>query len=89
MIAAKMLSDPSRAYQIAAGLFELYLVDEVEPPRLKKIAGWAWDALDLAEAGHIEETRKQVIDQMSAVLHDAALGADAAWSVGVGSSDAA
>jgi hypothetical protein len=86
---AKVRRDPSRAYQIALALYQMALADEIEDPRLKEIGWWSWDALDLAEAGHIQKTREQVIDQMSAALHGAATEADVDWLVGAGSSDAA
>jgi hypothetical protein len=88
LIDAKMKGDPSRAYQIASALYRMALADEIEDPRLKEIAWWAWDAIDLGEAGHIEETREQVIAQMSAALQEAAIEASVTWSVGVGSLDA-
>jgi hypothetical protein len=64
------------------------LADEIEDPRVKEIGWWAWDALDLADAGHIQDTREQIIEQMSAALHDAATEADVTWSVQAGTPDA-
>ena len=34
-----------------------------------------------AEAGHIQESREQIIDQMSDALHEAATQAEVTWSL--------
>jgi len=57
------------------------LAEKLQDPQLEEIGWWAWDALDLAESGQIQESREQVIDQMSAALNKAATHAAAAWSV--------
>lgn len=89
LVDAKLRDDRSRAYQIAWALYQMALADEIEDPRLKEFSWWAWDALDLAEAGILEESREQVIDRMSAALHDAAKEANAPWPAMTGSPDAA
>jgi hypothetical protein len=81
LIDAKLAKDPSRGYQIALALYRMALADEIEDPRVKEIGWWAWDALDLADAGHIQETREHIIEQMSAALHQAAAEADVTWSI--------
>ncbi len=88
LVDAKMRSDPSHVYQIAWGLYQMALADVIEDPRLKEIAWWAWDALDLAESGHNQESREQVIGQMSAALHEVATDVGVTWSGRTGSADA-
>src|SRR5262249_27851149 len=53
----RLKGDPGRAYQVASALYQMALAEEIEDPHLREIAWWAWDALDLAEAGHIQESR--------------------------------
>jgi hypothetical protein len=89
MVDAKMRSDPGRADQVALWLYHMTAANEIEDPALMKIGWWAWDALDLAEAGQIQESREQVIGQMSAALHQAAGDADLTWSVWAVSPDGA
>jgi hypothetical protein len=64
--------DRARADQIARSLYQLALANQVDSERLRNTAAWAWDGLDLADAGMIEQTREQVIDEMIAALREAA-----------------
>lgn len=75
--------DPRCADQVARSLFDLAMADEIVDPELKTLAWWAWDALDLADAGMIEETRNEIVDMMrraiDPALWDAAPGQSGAW----------
>lgn len=60
----KLVSNPSRADQIAKKLFLMAAYDGViDDPALKNICLWGWDALDLADQG-VQETRDQVISEL-------------------------
>jgi hypothetical protein len=61
-----------RADQIARSLYQLALTNQVDSERLRNIAWWAWDGLDLADARMVEQTREHVIDEMIAALREAA-----------------
>jgi hypothetical protein len=67
--------DPRCADQVARSLYNLAMADEIVDPELKALAWWAWDALDLADARTIEETRDDVIDEMRSALECSALHA--------------
>jgi hypothetical protein len=69
---------------VASALYQMAIADEIEDSGLKQIAGWAWDALDLADAGHIAESRAQVVTEMARALEHAAEGTGIAWSARVG-----
>jgi len=60
--------DRRRADQIASSLYRLALADELPDERLRKLAWWAWDGLDLADAGLSQQTREQVVDELIAGL---------------------
>jgi hypothetical protein len=72
-----------RPDRIAKALYEMAFAHEIEDPQLSEIAYWAWDALDLAEAGYIQEAWEEVVDKMSAALDRAAERAATTWSFGV------
>lgn len=73
-----------RSLPVASALYQMAIADEIEDSGLKQIAGWAWDALDLADAGHIAESRAQVVTEMARALEHAAKGTGIAWSARVG-----
>lgn len=75
MLADSLDAHPERADQIAESLYQLALAGDFNDSPLAEVAWWSWDALDLADAGHIAESRKDVIDQMKAALRAAALPA--------------
>jgi hypothetical protein len=68
LVRDKLRKDSGCADKIASALFQMALADEIEDRHLKSVAWWAWDALDLADAGHGVESRKQITDQMAAEL---------------------
>ena len=74
-----------RPTRSASALYQLALADEVEVSRLKvnEISWWAWDALNLADAGHIEETREHVVNQILTALEEAASSEGLSWTVSV------
>jgi hypothetical protein len=76
----KLCRDRSWAGKVASALYQMALADDIEDPDLKSMAWWAWDALSLADAGHIRESREQITNQMAAALDAAARLGDAAWS---------
>jgi hypothetical protein len=76
-IVVRMLSDtlwanPNRADQVARSLYDLAVAGDLEDSPLREIAWWAWDALDLADSGMIEQTRADVVAQMHAAFQKAA-----------------
>lgn len=75
--------DTGRAYQIASALYQMALAEEIDDPQLRESAWWAWDALDLAEAGHIQESRERIAGQMAHALDQAAANAATTWSFAV------
>src|SRR5262249_42554333 len=79
----RLKGDTGRADQIESALYQMSLAEEIEDPHLWKIAWWAWDALDLAEAGHIRESRGQVVGRMADALDRAAADAATTWSSAV------
>jgi hypothetical protein len=54
--------------KFARSLFDLAMADEVADPGLKALAWWAWDALDLADARMINETRDDIIQMIQSAL---------------------
>jgi hypothetical protein len=72
LMAGKLKKNEGRAYQLASALYQMAYANEVEQPELRALAWWAWDALDLADCGHIAETRAQVVERMRDVLERAA-----------------
>jgi hypothetical protein len=77
-IVIRMLSDslsehPDRADQIAQSLYHLASGGDLDDSPLHTIAWWAWDALDLADAGLIAETRTDILLKMQAAF-DKAVG---------------
>jgi hypothetical protein len=84
LLNGKLKGDVGRAGQIASGLYQLALADDIQDSPLRDIAWWAWDALDLAEAGIIQESREQVVSQMANALDRAAAEAEGTWSFRVG-----
>jgi hypothetical protein len=72
ILAEGLQQDRRRADQVAHCLYQLALAGDVDDQRLHRIAWWAWDGLDLADAGLIQQTREQVIDELVAALHEAA-----------------
>ena len=80
LVCDKLTRDPGCADQVAKALFQMSIADEIEDPKLKSVAWWAWDALDLADAGIIVESRKQITDQMAAWLDEATRSGSESWS---------
>jgi hypothetical protein len=83
LLAHRLNGDTGRADRIASALYQMALAGEIEDPHLGEIAWSAWDALDLAEAGHIQESREQVVGQMADALDRAAANAKTTWSFGI------
>lgn len=75
----RLKGDGGRADQIASALFQMALSEEIEDPHLEGIALWAYDALDLAEAGYIQESREQIVGQMADALGQAVADAATTW----------
>jgi len=71
VLADGLQRDRGRADQVARALYQLALSNEVHGEPLRQIAWWAWDALDLADAGIIAQTRDQVIDELVDALRTA------------------
>lgn len=71
-LARALVEDRSRADRIASALYQLALANELPDEGLRAVAWWAWDALDLADQGLVQETRDQVVDAMLAALNAAA-----------------
>ena len=80
MLADSLDAHPERADQIAQSLYQLALAGDLKDSPLAEVAWWSWDALDLADAGHIAESRNDVIEQMKAALRAAIIPADEASS---------
>jgi hypothetical protein len=75
-IVVRLLSDslwarPDRADQIARSLHDLAVAGDLDASPLRDVAWWAWDALDLADAGVIEQTRADVIAMMHGAFQKA------------------
>ena len=71
MLSASLTAHPDRANQIAHSLFDLASGGHLDDSPLQAIAWWAWDALDLADAGLIAETRGDVLLKMQAAFDEA------------------
>jgi hypothetical protein len=78
----RLKGDSGRASQIASALYQMAFAEKIEDPHLREIAWWAWDALDLADAGHIQESRQQIVGQIADALDRAAANAATRWSFG-------
>lgn len=76
----KLSRDARCADKVASALYQLALADDIENPGLKSIAWWAWDALDLADAGLFQESREQITNQVAEALDEAARLGDVDWS---------
>jgi len=57
------------ADRIAWMLYRMALGDEIADSNLREISRWAWDALDLADSGYVEESRDEIVRQMSGRAH--------------------
>ena len=71
MLSNSLRAHPDRANQIAHSLFDLASAGDLDDSPLHEIASWAWDALDLADAGLIAETRADVLLKMQAAFDEA------------------
>ncbi len=80
LTARKLARDPSRANQFAVALYHMALAGEIDAPELERLAWWAWDALDLAASGMIEETPDQIVASMTEALDQALAEAPPQWS---------
>lgn len=72
LLAEGLERNRDRANLIARSLYELAMADNIDGDRLRSIAWWAWDGLDLADAGLLHQTRDEVIDELIAALREAA-----------------
>lgn len=54
-VAQALAEDRSRADSIASALYQLALANELPDEGLRAVAWWAWDALDLADQGLIQD----------------------------------
>ena len=79
----KLKGDLGPTDQIASSLYQMALANEIEDLHLKQIAWWASDALDLADVGHIELSREQILSPTAVALDRAATEAAITWSAGV------
>ena len=68
MLRASLTRDPRCASQVAHSLFDLAMADEIADPDLEALAWWAWDALDLADAHMIQDTREDIVEKMRSAL---------------------
>lgn len=65
---------------VAEALHQLALADEIEDPKLREIAWWSTDLLDLAAEGMIAESRQQIADLMAIELARVTASAVSSWS---------
>lgn len=72
ILSDSLARDSRCADQVARSLYDQAAAGEILDPELKSLAWWAWDALDLAEARMIEETRDEIIDKMRSALESSA-----------------
>ena len=72
ILSDSLARDSGCADQVARSLYDLAVAGEIVDPELKSLAWWAWDALDLAEARMIAETRDDIIDKMRSALDSSA-----------------
>jgi hypothetical protein len=68
MLSESLKRDPRCATQVAHTLSMLADADEIADFELNVLAGWAWDALDRADAGISRETRADIVDKMHKAL---------------------
>ena len=78
----KLLRGLSSPDQIASALFAMAFYDRIEDSDLKEVGFWAREGLELADAGYVEESREQIVNQMATALDRAATAAAATWSAG-------
>lgn len=71
MLAASLNAHPDRANQIAHSLYDLASRGDLDDSPIHEVARWAWDALDLADAGLIAETRADVLVKMQTAFDEA------------------
>ncbi|AUX40059.1 uncharacterized protein SOCE26_014550 [Sorangium cellulosum] len=71
MLRDSLTEHPERADPIARSLYWLAIAGDLDHPELLELAWWAWDALDLADAGAIAQTREDVVKQMRSTLAEA------------------
>ena len=72
MLRDSLVRDPRCASHVAHSLFDLAMAGQILDSELEALAWWAWDALDLADDGIIEETRADIVDKMRDALTSAA-----------------
>lgn len=72
-------ADPGGVGRVAEVLYRLALAEAIESPRLSEVALWAWDALDLAEAGYLDESQEQIIRTMRDVLNETVGSSSTIW----------
>jgi len=85
LLNARLKGDADLADRVASALYQMALADQIEDSGLKQTFWWARDALDLADAGYIAESRAQVVAEMARALEQAAEEAGIDWSVRVAS----
>lgn len=71
MLSDSLCAHPDRANQIAHSLYQLASGGALDDSPLRAIAWWAWDALDLADAGLIAETRADIVLKMQVAFSEA------------------
>jgi len=84
LLNAKLKGNFDHADRIASALYQMFLTDEIEDSGLQRTGMWAWDALDLEDAGYIAESRAHVVTEMARALQRAAEETGIAWSARVG-----
>jgi hypothetical protein len=80
----RLKHDTGFADKVASAHYQMALSDEFEDPQLKSMAFWAWDALELADAGYSVESRAQITKQIAATLDHALRSGDTCWSFSFG-----
>ena len=83
LLDGRLRGDADLADRVASALFQMAIANEIESEDLRRIGLWAWDALDLADEGHIEESRDQVVTVMAEALNRAASEAPITWLTGI------
>lgn len=71
------------ADRVAWMLYQMELAGELENPHLRWVSRWAWDALDLADSGYVEESRESIIRQMVDALDEATADNSSEWSFAI------
>jgi hypothetical protein len=69
----------AQAGRVASGLYQMAIAEAIEAPRLRMVAWWAWDALDLAAGGQIEESREDIVRGMADALEEAVGNSATTW----------